>query len=475
VTPSDPTVTKDQPARPRWTWWTGPRAVALVVALVLVSACAIAPNVGRHPSATPQPTVLALQPGDPTYTILQSAVTPDGSLWFTEERFSGSVTDFSGGPAKIGHVTPSGQLTEYPLADGNTFPVGQTPFVVGSDGDLWFVEQVGGLDHTVPPHEEVARIDATGHISGYALPFPAPVFYLPQVTTPLVLGPDGNLWFGVAAATRVGATVDTTTKAEELAHITPAGAISAQPLTGLPQGASYWINLTLTIGPDGNFWTEMDHSDNTAPLPTHRIARISSAGAVILYPIPLAGASAYGFAPDADGNVWFIELPDAAGSARVARITPAGQIAEYTLPNPRLQVAPALVKNGDSMWFVAQATSCSGSGSGCHITQSHLDRVSPGGAITEYAVPSGSVVANLYNGPNGNLYYVGLSDTLKSGNNRLGRVSPSGQIVEYTVPTEHESAFNLVAGSGNVLWLTGSPQPGQAGISRIFRITLPPA
>lgn len=469
---SDPTGTKERPARPRWIWWTGPGAVVLVVALLLVYVYAIGPHVGAHPPATSQPTLLTLHPADPTYTILQSAVTPDGSLWFTEERFSGSLADYSDGPAKIGRVTPSGHLTEYPLADGNTFPLEPTSFVVGSDGNLWFVEVVGGPVHTGPPLEEVARIDASGHISGYTLPFPAPSFYPPAVTTPLVLGRDGNLWFGVSMAIHVGATPDTTTKAEELAHITPTGTISAESLTGLPPGASYWMNLTLTIGPDGNFWTQMDHSDNTAPLPTHRIVRISPAGGVRLYSIPLAGASAYGFMPGADGNIWFVELPDATGPHRVARITSAGQISEYAPSDPQLQVGPVIVKNGDSIWFVAQATSCPGS-SGCHITRSQLGRVSPAGAVTEYSVPSDSVVTQLYNGPDGNLYYVGLSDALKYGNNRLGRVTPGGQVVEYTVPTQHQSAFTLVAGPSNTLWLTGSPQAGQPGTSTIIRIMLP--
>ena len=35
----------------------------------------------------------------------------------------------------------------------------------------------------------------------------------------------------------------------------------------------------------------------------------------------------------------------------------------------------------------------------------------------------------------------------------------------------HLNNFNLLAGAGNTLWLTGAPVPGRTGISFITRIT----
>ncbi len=52
---------------------------------------------------------------------------PDGNLWFTE----------SGGN-KIGRITPSGQITEFPLPTGITKPYYPIGITAGPEGNLWF-------------------------------------------------------------------------------------------------------------------------------------------------------------------------------------------------------------------------------------------------------------------------------------------------------------------------------------------------
>ena len=51
---------------------------------------------------------------------------PDDNLWFTESN-----------PSKIGRITPSGQITQFPLSDHSSAPSGIT---AGPDGNLWFTE-----------------------------------------------------------------------------------------------------------------------------------------------------------------------------------------------------------------------------------------------------------------------------------------------------------------------------------------------
>ncbi len=51
---------------------------------------------------------------------------PDGKMWFTEAD-------------KIGRITPSGEITEFPLPTPDSAPMGIT---TGPDGNLWFTEQV---------------------------------------------------------------------------------------------------------------------------------------------------------------------------------------------------------------------------------------------------------------------------------------------------------------------------------------------
>src|SRR5438270_281937 len=57
------------------------------------------------------------------YTITAG---PDGNLWFTE--YIGN---------RIGRITPTGTVTEFPIPTTNSQPVGITG---GPDGNVWFTE-----------------------------------------------------------------------------------------------------------------------------------------------------------------------------------------------------------------------------------------------------------------------------------------------------------------------------------------------
>jgi len=50
---------------------------------------------------------------------------PDGNLWFTEQN------------GRIGRISPSGLVTEYPTPSASGSPYG---IAVGSDGNIWFTE-----------------------------------------------------------------------------------------------------------------------------------------------------------------------------------------------------------------------------------------------------------------------------------------------------------------------------------------------
>src|SRR5262249_57063243 len=126
------------------------------------------------------------------------ATGPDGNLWFTESNHNIVTGIFS----QIGRITPSGVVTEFPLAPA-TFP---GAIIAGPDGNLWFTQAAG-----------FGRISPSGDVlSAFPGAFPSG----------LAVGPAGNLWFTDFVTDRIG-------------RITPSGVITEFPQ--LPAGA----------GPDG--------------------------------------------------------------------------------------------------------------------------------------------------------------------------------------------------------------------------------
>ena len=111
---------------------------------------------------------------------------PDGNLWFTEE--SGN---------KIGRITPSGQITEYPVPTEGSDPHGIT---AGPDGSMWFTE---GLAN------KIGQITPSGRITEFPIPG------VEAGPAEIAAGPDGNLWF---------------TEGNRIGRITPSGQITSFPL-----------------------------------------------------------------------------------------------------------------------------------------------------------------------------------------------------------------------------------------------------
>ena len=118
----------------------------------------------------------------PTLSFLNAiAVGQDGALWFTEE---------AGQTDKIGRITTSGgavtqYVTEYPTPTSQSDPVG---IAAGADGALWFTEF--GV-------RKIGRITTSGNITEYPLPPPALPFGI-------TAGPDGALWFTNPGTNSIG-------------------------------------------------------------------------------------------------------------------------------------------------------------------------------------------------------------------------------------------------------------------------------
>jgi streptogramin lyase len=252
----------------------------------------------------------------------QVVIGPEGNAWFLDNKSE---------EAAIGKITPEGKITEYVYAEEEVEETetikwlkGLNPssqlagIAVGPEGKIWFTDldeevtpAIGVLDPAEPKEAKEFSIAAKG---GNA----------ESVPEGIVAGPDGNLWFGDAseAEPAIGTIDPTTHEVEEFSE-----GLQAQ---SLPR----WI----VAGSDGNLWftdddvviTEKPAIGKIDPT-THTIAEFGTGkssqpgGTGGLNPL---GSS--GIAAGPDGNVWYTEGKE--GARAVCRITPAGKITCYSLP-----------------------------------------------------------------------------------------------------------------------------------------------
>lgn len=288
------------------------------------------------------------------------AAGPDGNLWFAER-----------GSNSIGRMTPDGQLTEFPLST-----VGSKPFQItaGPDGNLWFTEWAAG---------QIGRITPGGEITE----FPVCDYCRPWGIT---AGPDGNLWFTLPGAGEVGS-------------ISPAGEVTRIPLPSAAGSEPRQI----VLGPDGNLWT---------------------AGVALIREEP--------------------------GYGVIDRVTPAGDVTAFRVPTPFEGILPTAISSGPggALWFAGSS--------------SVVGRIDTAGAITELHPPLRGEHDSAVSGPEGNLWLTSSSPI--SGKGSIDRLTPDGHLTSFAVP--YGSRGVTVGAEGNI-WFTewaahaiGRIVPGSPGI-----------
>ncbi len=237
----------------------------------------------------------------------------DGSVWYLQFR-------------AVSRIAPDGTVSRFPMPQGaEGGPTGtyrttaEWSLVIGPDGNVWF----GGRRH--PLDEEgreagsesiIGRLTQSGELSEFRLPngggFP----------TRLAVGPDGNVWFTAAEASSVG-------------YVTPAGQIQEFPLS------PYAFPNYIAGGRDGVWFTE--------DLEGSVVARITPSGEIYEFRIsgdeevPRAGSLAAG----PDGRIWF-----AAGRGQVGRIDSAGRLSKIQLPQ-QTAVEDLVVGPEGSLWYAS--------------------------------------------------------------------------------------------------------------------------
>jgi virginiamycin B lyase len=155
-----------------------------------------------------------------------------------------------------------------------------------------------------------------------------------------------------------------------------------------------------------------------------RIGRVALDGKVLEYHLPRKGTLPAQIAAGPDGNIWFTEN----FSDRVARLTPKGQVTEFTLPVSGKYEAIVAGSDGN-LWIAVNR-----SGSAPNSTAGAIVRLTTSGAATVFPVPSGADVTGLIARRDGTLSFT--ERWVTGGATYIGSVTTAGQITETSLKLE---------------------------------------
>lgn len=298
------------------------------------------------------------------------APSPDGEMWFAfsrgQEGVSRSSQNFE---EKIGRITASGQIAEFSLQTKYASPAG---IVAGPDGNMWFTE---GLSN------RVGRITRDGQITE---------FPVGGQTIGIAKGAEGNLWFTESRHDCCGGGEE-----GKIGMITPAGAVSEFPT---PLRAS--APGPIVAGPDGNLLFGQGYVD--------RIGQINPSGQITEIALPGPPGSGCkpplewchhvsGFAPGADGSIWFTASPFTA-SPSIGRLSTDGSITEFSAPKASAPQGPITLGGDGRLWFTIGQ-------------QGKLGRMTPSGRFSTLRLPDAKrYPANIATGPDGSIWYTALGE-----------------------------------------------------------------
>ncbi len=195
--------------------------------------------------------------------------------------------------------------------------------------------------------------------------------------------------------------------------------------------------IEITAGPDGNLWFAEWSG---------KIGRITPSGQITEFSPPETGNLA-GIAAGPGGNLWFTARYD----NKIGRITPDGQVTEFRIPSEDAEPIDITAGPDGNLWFAESGAN-------------KIGRITPNGEFAEFSIAPASEPTGITSGPDGNLWF-----TEKRGNS-IGRITTSGQVTEFQVPTAHSRPDAITSGPDGSLWFTES-QEANGVHAKIGRIT----
>jgi streptogramin lyase len=209
------------------------------------------------------------------------------------------------------------------------------------------------------------------------------------------------------------------------------------------------------------------------------------------YPITAHSLTDEQIAVGKEGNLWFAERPEGSSTGKIGRITPAGVVTDFALPESGHPLAGLTVDTAGNVWTSTPETmikmtptgtvttypkkagtgatsnlAAGAEGNVWYTEKEHaaVGKITPSGTITEYALPAGSAPSGITLGPDGNLWFANNNPA------RIGRVTPAGAITEFSLSPGGEEARNLTSGPEGDVWFTAGSIA--KGTNRVGKITM---
>ena len=255
-----------------------------------------------------------LNPNTGQVTIHDAGITPssepwgitvgaDNNLWFTENVPGG----------RIGRITTSGAVTEFPIATTSNAPFGITS---GPDGNLWFTEQVyGGAPTKVGVMDTNGRMLTEIDIAGSGVG-------LSGIT---VAG--SRVWFTETTANSIG-WIDATAKTfNPSTQLVGDGTGGPSSIVFRADGFLYFVEA------GNNSIGRIDAGNPPSSVGTH-------------FSVPTSGAFSKGSPPQGitvgpDGAIWFVEGSPKEGGSNPSPIHALGRLDLGPLPTPSPTPTPS--------------------------------------------------------------------------------------------------------------------------------------
>jgi len=302
----------------------------------------------------------------------------------------------------------------------------------GPEGKMWFagIQTVFSADRT----SVVGSIDPAGEVELFRLPKD---FSAGQIAA----GADGNLWVSGNFYNEAGYLVS------RIGRITPGGAFTEF----VPANHVGGVN-SVTAGPDGAVWFTLVYWVGRRARAA--VGRIDADGAIVKYPLPSrSGPGA--IVTGSDGNLWFTER--GGGVPKIGRITSAGRITHFRLPNRRTRLTSLVAGSDGGLWF-GQFPLTYGP-----RTRSTVGRITMAGKVTQLRIPGRSGSYALAAGPGGGVWF---TSSLREGPFGLGSINPSGTVTAPAclkpIPCDIDADALAVDADGR-LWVSTSKYYSHGG------------